>query len=103
MVNSVTARVTAPAEIAVMSQRLTRELIVDKLRKTGVVAPPEKPELSATRSVVPSPHAQHVRRQASAETTQDRVLLGHGEKDGRRGGSLPHKSPPFYPSQISLK
>lgn len=82
---------------------LTRELVMDKLGKTGVIPPPEKPELSATRGVVPSPHAQHICRQASAETTQDRVLLGHREKDGRRGGSLPHETPPFDSSQIGLK
>lgn len=76
---------------------------MDQLGKTGVIPPPEKPELSTTRGVVSSPHAQHIRRQASAETTQDWVLLGHGEKDGRRCGSLPHKTPPFYSSQISLK
>lgn len=75
---------------------------MDKLGKTGVIPPPEKPELSATRGVVPSPHTQHICRQASAETTQDRVLLGHREKNGRWGGSLPHKTPPFYPGQISL-
>lgn len=76
---------------------------MDKLGETGVIPPPEKPELSATRGVVPPPHTQHICRQASAETTQDRVLLSHREKDGRRGGSLPHKTAPFNSSQIGLK
>lgn len=81
---------------------LTWELIVDKLSETWVVPPPEQPELSATRGVVPSPHTQHICSEAAAETTQDRVLLCHWEKDGRRGGSLPHKTPPFDSSQIGL-
>lgn len=81
---------------------LTRELIVDKLRETGVIPPPEKPKLPATPGLVPSPHTQHICSQASAETTQDGVLLSR-EQDGRRGGSLPHKTPPFYSGQISLK
>lgn len=76
---------------------------MDKLCKTGVITPPEEPELSATRGLVPPPNTQHICRQASAETAQDRVLLSHREKDWRGGGSLPHKTPPFYSSQISLK
>lgn len=78
--NSDIVRITNPR--FEMLHALTRELIVDKLCKTGVIPPPEEPELSATRGVVSPPHAQHVRRQASAEATQDRVLLGHGEQDG---------------------
>lgn len=86
-----------------MLNELTRELIVDKLGETRVVPPPEEPELPATWGVVPSPHTQDICSEAAAETTQDRVLLCHWEKDGRRGGSLPHKTPPFDPSQIGLQ
>lgn len=68
-----------PKENILVENTLTRELIMDKLSETGVIPPPEKPELSATRGVVPSPHTQHICRQASAETTQDRVLLSHRE------------------------
>lgn len=76
---------------------------MDKLCETRVVAPPEEPELSPTRGVVPSPHTQDICSEAAAETTQDRVLLCHWEKDGRRGGTLPHKTPPFDSSQIGLQ
>lgn len=76
---------------------------MDKFGKTGVVPPPEKPELPATRGVVPSPDTEHVCSHASAEATQNRVLFCHWEKDGRRGGTLPHKTPPFYSSQIGLQ
>lgn len=82
---------------------LTWQLIMDKFGKTGVVPPPEKPELPATRGVVPSPDTEHICSHASAEATQDRVLFCHWEKDGRRGGTLPHKTPPFYSSQIGLQ
>lgn len=76
---------------------------MDEFGKTGVVPPPEKPELPATRGVVPSPDTEHVCSHASAEATQDGVLFCHREKDGRRRGTLPHKTPPFYSSQISLQ
>lgn len=82
---------------------LTRQLVMDKFGKTGVVPPPEKPELPATRGVVPPPDTEHICSHASAEATQDGVLFCHREKDGRRGGTLPHKTPPFYASQISLR
>lgn len=73
---------------------------MDKLCETRVVPPPEEPELSPTWGVVPSPHTQDICSEAAAETTQDRVLLCHWEKDGRGGGPLPHKTPPFDSSQI---
>lgn len=82
---------------------LTWQLIMDKFSKTGVVPPPEKPELPATQGVVPSPDTEHVCSHASAEATQDGVLFCQREKDGRRGGTLPHKTPPFYSSQIGLR
>lgn len=76
---------------------------MDKLSETGVIPPPEEPELPATRGVVPPPHTQHIRCQASAEAAQDGVLLGHREKDGRRSGPLPHETPPLYARQVSLR
>lgn len=45
-----------------MLNALTWELIMDKFSKTGVIPPPEQPELSATRGVVPSPHTKHISR-----------------------------------------
>lgn len=74
--------------------------MVDELRETGVVAPPEEPELAASGAVVPPPHAQHVRRQTPAEAAQNGVLLRDGEQDGRGRGPLPHEASPFDPSQI---
>ena len=82
---------------------LTGELVVDELSKAGVVAPPEETELAASGAVVTPPHAQHVGRQTAAEAAQDGVLLRHREQDGGRGGPLPHESPPFNPSQVSLR
>lgn len=81
---------------------LTWELIVDELCETGVIPPPEEPELPPTLGVVSPPNAQHVGCQASAKTVQNWVLLSKREKDGRGGGSLPHKPSPLYSSQIRL-
>lgn len=69
-------KTTNPTQNMQMMHSLTRELIVDKLRETGVIPPPEKPKLPATPGLVPSPHTQNICGQASAETAQDGVLLG---------------------------
>lgn len=75
---------------------------MDELCETGVIPPPEEPELPATLGVVSPPHAQHIGCQASAKTVQNWVLLSKREKDGRGGRSLPHKASPLYSSQIRL-